>query len=406
MKILIINGIYGSGSSGRSISDIKTLLNSDGHDVYIATPKPYDGDEFYRIGNELDHKVHGLFSRIIGKQAYFSQTATRKFLHYIDSIQPDLVHIQVIHGNYLNFPMLMNYLTDKKIPTVFVLDDCWYFTGKCCHYTSAKCFKWKTQCFDCPRIHQDNPSLFFDRSREIYSDKKEQFARLSRYAVVTVSDWLKEEASQSYLKHATILRRIYNAIDGEQFQYRADCHTLKKHLGLKNQKIILGVATAWKDHQGLSKGIQLFVQLAKILPQGYKIVLIGKPDATLSLPDNVISIPFIAGAVELSRYYSMADVFVQMSSEETFGKVTAEALCCGTPVVVFNSTANPELVGLGCGAVVENKNVNGVLLEVLKIIAAGREQFSATCRKFAEQNFDSKRITRQYMALYQELLRK
>lgn len=370
----------------------------------MATPLHYPCPEFYRIGNSPDHKLHGLLSRLTGKQAHFSKRATRALLRHIDSIQPDLVHIQVIHGNYLNFPMMMNYLADRQIPTVFVLDDCWYFTGKCCHYTTEKCYKWKTQCSNCPRLHQDNPSLFFDRTREIYADKKRLFSRLSRYAVVTVSDWLKSEVAQSFLKDATILRRIYNAVDVEQFQYRPDCRQLKAALHLEDRKIILGVATAWKDHQGLSKGLKLFIRLAKLLPQEYKIVLIGEPDELMVLPENILSIPFVAGASELSRYYSMANVFVQMSTEETFGRVTAEALCCGTPAVVFDSTANPELVGDGCGIIVENQNVDAVFQAVQQIVLAGRDSFSWTCRKFAEQNFDSRRIVHQYLSLYQELL--
>ena len=406
MKILFINAIYGSRSSGRCIADIKRLLDSAGHEVHVATPLHYPGPEFYRIGNSPDHKLHGLLSRLTGKQAYFSRRATRALLRHIDSIQPDLVHIQVIHGNYLNFPMVMNYLADRQIPTVFVLDDCWYFTGKCCHYTTEKCYKWKTQCSNCPRLHQDNPSLFFDRTRAIYADKKRLFSRLPRYAVVTVSDWLKSEAAQSFLKGAAVLRRIYNAVDVEQFQYRPDCGQLKAALHLESRKIILGVATAWKDHQGLSKGLKLFIRLAELLPQEYKIVLIGEPDESMVLPENILSIPFVAGAAELSRYYSMADVFVQMSSEETFGRVTAEALCCGTPVVVFDSTANPELVGPGCGMVVENQNTDAVFQAVMQITSAGRNSFSTACRKFAEQNFDSRQIVQQYLSLYRELLGK
>lgn len=41
--------------------------------------------------------------------------------------------------------------------------------------------------------------------------------------------------------------------------------------------------------------------------------------------------------------------FYQLSEEETFGKVTAEALACGTPVITNNKTANPELVDATCG---------------------------------------------------------
>lgn len=406
MKILMINGIYGRGSSGRSIADIRTLLSAGGHKVFVATPKRYEGEDFYRIGNELDHKLHGLLSRLTGKQAHFSSPATRRFLKFIDGIRPDLVHLQVVHGNYLDFPMLMKHLSAKRIPAVFVLDDCWYFTGKCCHYTANGCYKWRTLCHDCPRVHEDNPSWFLDCSRELYQEKKALFEGLPKYAVVTVSDWLRGEAMQSYLKDAAIVRRIYNSIDIDRFRYRDDCTALKKQLGLEEDKIILGVAADWRDRNGLSKGIRLFLKLAEMLPDGVKIVLIGNPDKTLALPDNIIAIPFVEGAEELARYYSMADVFVQMSGEETFGRVTAEALSCGTPAVVFDATANPELIGPGCGAAVENGNVDAMARRINGILSEGREKYSPVCRKFAEDNFNFKRIAGQFLALYDDLLAK
>lgn len=404
MKVLIINAIYGSRSSGRSIADITEELQHNNHTAYVATPDKIDGAFFYQIGDRLDHKIHAVMSRLTGLQSYFSQKATKNLIQYIEKINPDIIHMQVIHGNYLNFKILMQYVAKKKIPMVFVLDDCWYFTGKCCHYTSDKCYKWKTECHNCPRKSADNPSWFFDFSRKMYRDKKKLFEKLDRYAVVAVSDWLKNQAQESYLKNATYLTKIYNAIDIDKFQYRGECAEIKEELGITSKKVVLGVATSWKDSKGLSKGISLFIELAQLLPDDFQIVLIGKMDSEIILPKNIVSVDFVDGAEELSKYYSMADVFVQMSSEETFGKVTAEALCCGTPAIVFDSTANPELIGENCGYVVENKNVQQVYEKILEIIERGKRSFFADCRKFAVQNFESKKNAMHFMKLYEKLI--
>lgn len=404
MKILIVNTIFGRGSSGRSIADLRNNYILKGHDVCVAIPHDIQEDGFYQIGNVIDHKLHAFMSRLIGKQGYFSKRPTRKFLDHIEKYEPDIIHMQVIHGNFLNYKYLMNYISEKKIPLVIVLDDCWHFTGKCCHYTSDKCYRWKTECGNCPRKRYDNTSWFFDFSKKMYKDKKKIFEKLDNYAVVAVSDWLKEEAQQSYLGNARYLTRIYNAIDIDLFQYTEDCIEVKQKLGIQKQKIVLGVATSWKDSKGLSKGIRLFIELAKMLTDNYRIVLVGKMDKSIQLPDNIISIDFVDGPKELAKYYSMADVFVQMSSEETFGKVTAEALCCGTPAIVFDSTANPELVGQNCGYIVENKNVQQVYEKILDITERGKESFSADCRKFAVQNFESKKNAMHFMQLYEKLI--
>ncbi len=404
MKVLLINGIFGSRSSGRSLADIKAGLEQEGNTVFVATPHRTDAPWHIQIGSRLDHKLHGLFSRVFGMQAYFSRLSTWCFLKKIDKIQPDIVHLQVIHGNFLCFPMVMKYLARKDIPAVFVLDDCWYFTGKCCHYTSSQCYKWQTGCHHCPRKKADNPSWFFDFSRKMYRDKKQLFAALPHYAVVAVSDWLKQEARRSYLGSAPILTRIYNSTVTEQFHYHPDTQQQKQALGLSGQKIVLGVATDWLDRGCLSKGLDLFLQLAAKLPENHTVVLIGHMPENQVLPHNVRSIDFVDGAEKLAEYYSMADVFVQMSSEETFGKVTAEALCCGTPVIVFDSTANPELVGPGCGYVVENRNIPAVLEKVLEATSLGRAHFADRCLSFALENFEAQKNVAAYLALYKQLL--
>ena len=45
------------------------------------------------------------------------------------------------------------------------------------------------------------------------------------------------------------------------------------------------------------------------------------------------------------KFYSMADVLLNLSMEEACGRVTIEALACGTPVIAMNSTSNPEQIG-------------------------------------------------------------
>ena len=50
-------------------------------------------------------------------------------------------------------------------------------------------------------------------------------------------------------------------------------------------------------------------------------------------------------AEDLRAFYRMADVYVQPSFYETFGKTVAEAFFCGCPVIGANTSATPEIVG-------------------------------------------------------------
>ena len=233
----------------------------------------------------------------------------------------------------------------------------------------------------------------------MWLDKKKAYESLDKYAVVAVSDWLLHEAEKSIMKNATTLLRIYNSIDMNVFCNQPS--NLREKLSLEDNFVILGVATLLEE----SKGLSLFIKLATIMPKNWRIVLVGELCDNVNLPNNIIHVGKTESVVELAKYYSMADAFVQMSVEETFGKVTAEALSCGTPAVVFNSTANPELVGEGCGYVVEPKNVEMVLQSLKEIENNGKNAYSKACRAFIEKHMDKEKNLSAFVEVYEKLLR-
>lgn len=66
--------------------------------------------------------------------------------------------------------------------------------------------------------------------------------------------------------------------------------------------------------------------------------------ASLGLGDRVIETGYVPEPV-LPALYSACDVLLQPSSYEGFGLPPAEAMACGTPCVVADSSALPEVVG-------------------------------------------------------------
>ena len=130
MKVLQINAVYGSGSTGVIVKDIENAITDCGGKAFVAYQRaPFKPVNSYRIGNALDWKMHALYSRVFGKQAYFSKCATKKLLKWIDEVSPDVIHLHNLHSNYINLPMLLKYVAKKNIATVVTLHDCWFFTG-------------------------------------------------------------------------------------------------------------------------------------------------------------------------------------------------------------------------------------------------------------------------------------
>jgi len=114
----------------------------------------------------------------------------------------------------------------------------------------------------------------------------------------------------------------------------------KEKYGLVGKKVVLHVTASFARP---IKGGKYFVELAKKMPDT-TFVLVGN-DTDTELPSNIIDMGRISDQRELAKLYSMADLFVLTSERETFGMTVAESLCCGTPVVGFESGA-PEQIAL------------------------------------------------------------
>ena len=401
MKVLQINAVNKISSTGRTCYEMSEFLNANGHSCITAYSKgvSVNSNNEFIIGSNIDTKVHGLLSRLTGKQGYFSFFATKKLLKFMDEYNPDVVVLRNLHGNFINLPMLLKYLAKKDIATVIVLHDCWFFTGKCCHYTLQNCYKWKDVCGICPQLKKYNKSWFFDRTSTMFRDKKRLLGQIPRLAVVGVSDWILNEAKKSpVFKTAKMFKRVYNWIDIETFSQK-NSDSLRENLGLTNKKVVLSVAGGWNKE----KGIDTVIEIAKNLNEDEKYILVGVVD-DIDLPQSVINIPAINSPEELATYYSLADVFVQPSLQETFGKVSAEALACGTPMVCFNSTANPELVCDGCGAAVEAVDTGSMLFKIRNIFSQDKAKYSEKCLNFAKFNFNKNTNLQEYMELFEEVL--
>ena len=400
MKVLQINAIYEKYSTGRITMELHETLLSWGIESYVASPK-LNGlkNNCYLIGSNIDHKIHAILSRVLGKQAYYSKQATLDLLDYIGQLKPDIVHLHNLHSNYVNLSLLFNYLIDNKIATVITLHDCWFYTGKCVYYCKYGCKKWLEKCGDCPALHDGNNSLFFDKSSEMLLDKKRMYLKFDRLAVIGVSKWITEDARKSIIGNANIIKCVYNWIDLSLFSPLAKSDFKDKY-GLKKKLIILGVAAEWNEN----KGINIFAEISKKIDERYKVVLVG--ECKTNYP-NILQLGEIDDLKELAKIYAEADVFVNPSIQETFGKTTAEAMSCGVPVIAYNSTATPELVGRNneCGYLVE-KNDSNEYLRCIKSIEKHREIMSINCRKRAEMLFLKEKNIQAYIKIYEELLLK
>ena len=399
MRVLQVNAVYGVGSTGVIVEDIHNLSIEKGIESYVAysTTNKSMVPNGYKIGNNLGKKMHALFSRINGMQAYFSTNATRKFLRYIDEIKPDIVHLHNLHSNYINLNMLLKYLAEKDIKTVVTLHDCWFYTGGCFHYTSSDCYKWLSGCGDCPKKIADTPAYLFDRSKDVLADRKEYFSRIKNLTVTGVSQWIVDEAKRGIF-HKNNGAVIYNGVDTEVFCPTAS--DVRKKYDCEDKFVIL--APANKMLSPVNKAV--FGNAAESLDDNSVIWLLACPkDKQGDLPDKVIPIDFVTEREELIKLYSAADVMFNPTREESLSLLNVECMSCGTPVITFKNTGVKETVDNESSFAVENDDVQAVLEKLDFIKEKGKMFFSANCQKHVAEKFEREKNYNRYIELYTEI---
>jgi len=371
-RVLLVNTVAGTGSVGRLVTGLYDTLTENGYECLIAYGR---GDapgnrNSYRIGNDLSVYIHGGLSRINDKHGFYSKRETKKFIEVIEDFDPDIIHLHNVHGYYLNIEVLFEYLKESGRRIIWTLHDCWTFTGHCSHFEYIGCMKWQTGCFKCEQLMEYPKSVAADNSAFNFKRKMELFTGISNMTLVTPSEWLKERVSQSFMKeYHTVV--VPTGIDLTQFSPHFEdisdnniIFKIRNSLNIRDKIVLLGVANPWRERKGLLQ----FENLAKSIGEKYAIVLLGLNDDQLNnLPESIIGLARTDSTEELAAMYSMADVYVNLTLEDTFPTTNIEALACGTPVVTFKAGGSAESIDDSCGIAVERNSIQGVIAALDRI---------------------------------------
>lgn len=398
MRILMINSVH-YGSTGSMMLQLAEQARENGHTVLTA----FSGgrhchlkkdEKSLHIGGALSEDSHLILDRLTGNNGCYSKAATARFLKEVERFRPDVIHLHNLHNCYINLPMLFSYIRDHGIRTVWTLHDCWPFTGHCPHFIGIGCEKWKTGCHDCAK-YREYPKSFVDSSGKMWKWKKEWFSGIPQMAIVTPSEWLSGLVRQSFLNGYDV-RVIHNGIDLDILRPRTG--DFPEKYGLTGRKIVLGVSFNWEDPY---KGLHVFRELAKMLPEDYRIVLVGTDEKTeKTIPENILTIRKTADKQEIAEIYSAADVLLNPTKQDNYPTVDMEAIACGTPVITTNVGGGPEIVTEGCGIITETEDLQALKQTILQV-CTDREKYRKVCLERAK-DFDRRRMYSEYLKLYTE----
>ena len=405
-KILQINSVYDFGSTGKIVKGVHLQALKEGMNskVIYGRKKKNENENSKFVGSNFEVANSIFRSRFFDEHGLSSKKTTKEVIDYIELFCPDVVHLHNLHGYYINYEILFNYLKDKKIKVIWTLHDCWSFTGHCSHYDFIGCEKWKTECSKCPLKKEYPASYFKDSSKSNYHLKKKLFNSLNELKIVTPSNWLKKQLEFSFFNERIVSRSetIYNGININEFdilpnniEFENKFKKLKKIF--KNKFVILGVANIWTEKKGLSH----FLNLAKFLKEDELIILVGLTrKQILNLPNNIIGVEKTNNVKELVAFYNIADVYVNLTLEEVLGMTNIESLACGTPVITYDSGGSSECIDSFCGYTVQKENILAIKEAITKVKYNGKLYYSNACRKRAVINYDEVKNNQRYLELY------
>ena len=397
MKVLQINTVLNIGSTGRICENIGDVVIKNGGQSYIIYGRNALDSKSISIksGNFFSKLIHLIGTRLFDKHGLYSSLSTKKIIKKIKKIKPEIIHLHNIHGYYINYEILFNFLRDSKTPVVWTLHDCWPYTGHCAYYDFVGCSKWQTECFNCEQTQTYPSSYFVDRSKKNFKNKYNAFTSLTNLTLVPVSNWLEGELKKSFLKNINI-NVIHNGIDTDVFK------PLKQNLGKAKKPIILGVAGDWIER----KGFLDFMKLSTIVENDYSIVMIGLSDKQIKLlPKNIIGIKKTSNVDELKKFYSEALVFFNPTYEDNFPTTNLESLSCGTPVITYDTGGSPEALDEKTGYTVNKGDLNTVFSLIKEIKNKDQKKLSADCRNRAVEFYNKDEKFKSYYSLYNQILK-
>ena len=402
MKILIANCVYKKGSTGKIVYDTQKYLEDNGHKTLVCYGN-------FEVESDLpcnkfcsDFEVHlsSILTKLGNKQYKGSPVSTHRLISIIKREQPHVVHLHCMNGSCVDLYALLDFLAKSMIPTVVTHHAEFYYTGSCSH--AFECEQWyRNQCEQCPRLRFATHNRIFADAHKPWKALYESFNKFSPgfLKFTAVSPWVRSRSLMSPIVNKFECITVLNGVETSVFHYKDDCRLkLCDRIGTDSKVIFFSSASFRPFDENDIKGGKYILELAKLLPD-YKFVIAALDvDTSIELPSNILLWGPAKSQDELADLYSYADITVIASQRETFSMVTAESLCCGTPVVGFTA-GGPESIAIPeYTKFVETRDSRQLADAISEMIESNLDKNAVS--NFAQQIYSKEQMAKSYLDIY------
>ena len=214
--------------------------------VIYGRGKKYLEKNVHKISSNLLAKINKAIAYISGYEYGGANLSTYRLLKIIKKEKPDIVHIHCINGNSFNIYKIINFLKLNKINTVITNHAEFFYTGSY-SYVPENSNQWLTgEKETIKNAKKLSRSLLFNKTHKSILKMKKSFSGFDHCIITSVSPWITERASRSFVlkdfKHQTVL----NGINLEIFKYTEDIQFTKRFKS-NGEKILLHVTSGLND---------------------------------------------------------------------------------------------------------------------------------------------------------------
>jgi glycosyltransferase involved in cell wall biosynthesis len=254
----------------------------------------------------------------------------------------------------------------------------------------------------------------FDQGIPDNRPQLEQLRDMGHMYMVTISEAMAKTAPKQIKSH--LLPAVHNAIRLDQFpfeEHKGDYyitlarfhpdkgqHIAAKYAAKFNKRLrmagtIAGIGNSHKLLLELSNPLSIYRTNQEFRYYSDKILPYTLQYGKITYAGN------LSGARKMKFISHAKALLFPIEWEEPFGMAVIEALACGTPVVAMKRGSMPEIIQHG---------VNGFLAENEKEFAEYMlrvgEIDPKACRESVEQQFSAETMAQNYLARYEDVLRR
>lgn len=177
-------------------------------------------------------------------------------------------------------------------------------------------------------------------------EKAERIITVSQISSSTLSVYAGVDLAKVHVIHNGVSQQFLPVVDAEVIE------SAKRNYGLPDEYAFW--VGDFRPNKNLEFLIEAWPRVIETLSRPLTLVLAGTQDGQFSRLrrlvrkrglEGVIRFPGFIRSQDIATLYSLALVFVFPSLYEGFGLPPLEAMACGTPCVVSNSSALPEVTG-------------------------------------------------------------